>query len=240
MTDHETIVVMPREMRMMAERILSLTTMPKGFSTTLPDLVMYSQALGLGGFSALERDFPALEHADPSGIFILEGDKNGITVNAAGQHAWIVIPSLLDLLGEAAAKDGKAHIAVINCRAADELPVAAALGRRHGLVIEFDSAKTVFTAGPLELSGNFTQDDPLLWSLLVNGTPISADLWWRIYNTAKRALAPDTVVSRRHAGPMIVNEDGSVIGRKDNDDETDVSFLASKTSSAIAEKENHS
>ena len=44
---------------------------------------------------------------------------------------------------------------------------------------------------------------------------------------ATKALAADTVVSRRHAGPMIVNDDGTIIGRKDNDDETDISFLAS-------------
>jgi hypothetical protein len=34
---------------------------------------------------------------------------------------------------------------------------------------------------------------------------------------------------------MIVNEDGTVIGRKDNDDETDVSFLASNLSERIKE-----
>ena len=69
------------------------------------------------------------------------------------------------------------------------------------------------------------RDEPLLWDLLQNGVSIDADLWWRVYAVAQKALAPDSVVSRRHAGPVIVNDDGSIIGRKDSDDETDLSFL---------------
>uniref|UniRef100_UPI003101B147 hypothetical protein n=1 Tax=Neorhizobium sp. EC2-8 TaxID=3129230 RepID=UPI003101B147 len=85
-------------------------------------------------------------------------------------------------------------------------------------------------AVPAAVTGDVRTDDSLLWSLLENGAEIEADLWWRIYHLAKQALATDSIVSRRHAGPMIVNEDGTVIGRKDNDDETDVSFLSSRLS----------
>jgi hypothetical protein len=70
-------------------------------------------------------------------------------------------------------------------------------------------------------------DDPLLRELQQDGVLIEAELWWRIYHLAQRALTPDSVVSRRHAGPLIVNDDGTVIGRKDNDDETDIGFLIS-------------
>jgi hypothetical protein len=67
----------------------------------------------------------------------------------------------------------------------------------------------------------------LLWDLLQQGAPIEAELWWRIYHLAQKALTPDSVVSRRHAGPLIVNDDGTVVGRKDTDDETDINFLTS-------------
>jgi len=40
----ETLQVMPREMRMMSERILSLTALPKGFALMVCDVAMYSQA----------------------------------------------------------------------------------------------------------------------------------------------------------------------------------------------------
>jgi len=70
-----------------------------------------------------------------------------------------------------------------------------------------------------------TPADPLLDEILENGTPIAEDLWWRVWALAQTALAPDTDISRRHAGAVIVMPDGSVIGRTDNDDETDPAFM---------------
>ena len=144
-----------------------------------------------------------------------------------------MLPTAIDLLGELVARHGSAELTVGNVADADELAIAADLGGRSGLAVTV--LGNLLRAKPAPVKGDVRADDPMLWALLAGGVEIEADLWWRIYHLAKRALATDSVVSRRHAGPMIVNEDGTVIGRKDNDDETDVSFLASNLSERIKE-----
>jgi len=226
--------IMPREMRLMSERILSLSSLPKGFFLSVGDFPMYSQRLGLGGFSLLEERFETFKSADPARIAIVAEEGNRLTLDAAGQHTWFVVPTAIDLLGELVARFGSAELSAVNLVDAQELAIAASFAGRSGLAVTVNG--NVLKAVPAIVADDDRQDDPLLWSLLEDGVEISADVWWRIYHLAKRALATDSVVSRRHAGPMIVNEDGTVIGRKDNDDDTDVTFLAAR----ISERERES
>ncbi|PSJ56835.1 hypothetical protein [Pseudaminobacter soli (ex Li et al. 2025)] len=216
--------VMPREMRLMSERIFSMTGQPKGFFLAVQDMVMYSQKLGLGGFALLEKRFESLRNARPEKTTVLSEQGSAMRFDGGGQHAWFVLPALIDLLGELAARFGEAEITVVNVVDPDELKIATGLGGRTGLAVTFEDRAT-FRVKPRPIIGAVKHDDPLLWDVLENGLQIEAELWWRIYYLAKKALAPDSVVSRRHAGPMIVNPDGTVIGRKDNDDDTDISFL---------------
>jgi hypothetical protein len=225
---HQTLRVMPREMRMMSERIFSLTGQPKGFFYAVQDVVMYSQKLGLGGFALLEQRFDLLCTAHPERISIRREEAGVLDLDGGGQHAWFVLPAVVDLLGELVARFGAAELTVDNVVDAGELKIAEDLARRTGLAVTFEAGtKALITAVPKPLTGDVRVDEPLLWNVLENGVGIDAELWWRIYHWAKKALAPDSIVSRRHAGPMIVNQDGTVIGRKDNDDETDFSFLMS-------------
>lgn len=223
-----TLRIMPREMRMMSERIFSLTSLPKGFFLVVGDFPMYSQKLGLGGFRLFEERFESFGSADPSRISIPSEEGTRIVLDAAGQHAWFVLPAVIDLLGELVQRFGAAELTVNDAVDPAELAIAASLGGRTGLTITVSG--NLLKAAPAPVTGDVRQDDPLLWALLEGGVEVDSDLWWRIYHLAKKALATDSVVSRRHAGPMIITEDGTVIGRKDNDDETDVSFLASKLS----------
>ncbi len=209
--------IKPREMRMMSERIFSLGQMPKGFALTLTDLPMYSQMQGLGGFALMEQRQADFLHADPRALRVAAEAGPDVTFDAAGQHAWVALPSVLDLLGEGCARFGRACVTVIDVKDRKELELAAGLGLRLGLKIGVDDlALTAIPCAPA---------DPVLDRALHAGTPIDADLWWRIYALARTALAPDTPASRRHAGVIIVTEDGTVIGRKDNDDDSDVSLL---------------
>lgn len=230
MTDKTTMTtlrIMPREMRLMSERILSLTSLPKGFFLAVQDYVMYSQKLSLGGFAMLQSRFEALCNADPSKLEVVAEDGSVLEIDAGGQHGWVAVPAVLDLAGELVARFGQATVVVRNALDQAELKIAEALGSRTGLTVSVSAGDVVtVTATSRPLTGVVEHDDPVLWDLLVNGVQIAPALWWRIYDHARKALATDTVVSRRHAGPMIVAEDGTVIGRKDNDDETDVSFLA--------------
>jgi len=221
------LTVMPREMRMMTERILSLTALPPGFAAMASDVVMFSQRFGLGGFARLERRLDALKRADPAALAIVGEDEGHIDLDGGGEDAWVVAPTLVDLLGELAVRHGTGSIAVANVVDPEELRVALPLAARSGLSASMAGAVTgpVFVAGVQRLTGETARDEPLLWDLLRQGCRIEAALWWRIYALAQTALAPDSVVSRRHAGPLIVTEDGTVIGRKDNDDETDLAFL---------------
>lgn len=219
--------IMPREMRLMGERILSLTGQPKGLFLSLTDIVMYSEKLGAGGFAMLERSVADFKDAVPARITIVSESGATIALDAVGQHAWFVLPVVIDLLGELVARFGEGEVTIADAIDPAEFAVATELGRRSGLGITFESGPIArLTAVARPLTGDFRADDPLLAALMDDGTPINEALWWRIYHLARTALAPDTVVSRRHAGPLIVNEDGSVIGRTDNDDDTDISFLS--------------
>ncbi|MFB9949199.1 hypothetical protein ACFFP0_10090 [Rhizobium puerariae] len=220
--------VMPREMRLMSERIFSLSSLPKGFFLVVGDFPMYSQKLGLGGFRLFEERSESFRSADPARISISAEEGNRITLDAAGEHAWFVLPAALDLLGELTAPFGSAELTAVNTADAEELAIAASFGGRTGLSVTVSG--NVLKAVPAPVSGDVRKDDPLLRALLENGVQVEVELWWRIYHLAKQALATDSVVSRRHAGPMIINEDGTIIGRKDNDDETDVTFLSSRLS----------
>ena len=236
---HQILRVMPREMRMMSERILSMTGQPKGFFLSVQDVPMYSQKLGLGGFALLESRFDVLCEARPGEIAIVSENEAKLRLDGKGQHAWFVLPAAIDLLGELVARFGKADVVVANTVDPDEFKVAEAFAQRNGLTVAVTTASEVtLKANNRPLSGEVRQDDPLLWSLLENGVPIQSELWWRIYALAKKALAADSVVSRRHAGPMIVNQDGTVIGRNDNGDETDVSFLIAPRAGTQSEGTN--
>ncbi|WP_172291967.1 hypothetical protein [Pseudoruegeria sp. HB172150] len=215
----EMLRIMPREMRMMSERILSLTNLPKGFALMVGDVVMYSQAMGFGGFALLELRLDDLKPADPSKISLIAESGQRIELDGGGQHAWFVVPSLIDLLQLKLADHDLAEAEVVGVVDPGELGIAEGLGRRAGMELSVtDGFVTARKTAP---------GDPVLDRVLADGCRMPAELWWRIYAIAQTALTPDSVVSRRHAGPVIVTEDGKVIGRTDNDDDTDVNFISS-------------
>lgn len=68
-------------------------------------------------------------------------------------------------------------------------------------------------------------NDPVMQRILNEGFASTRGLWERLYARALGALTPDTVSSRRHAGTVMVDPSGKVIGRPDDDD-TDFSLLS--------------
>ncbi len=223
--------VMPREMRLMSERILSLTALPKGFALMVGDVVMYSEAMGLGGFARLLQQLDALRGAEPKRMTLHEA-KGELTLDCGGEHAWFAVPSLLDLLEEGLAGAETSSVTLTNLIDPEEIGIAAGLGRRAGM--ELVIAANRVTARRAEIA------DPVLNGAMADGCKIAADLWWQVWAMAQTALTPDSIVSRRHAGVNIISEDGQIIGRSDNDDDMDASFVAGPQASDGAKTATHS
>lgn len=214
--------LMPREMRMMSERIFSLSSLPRGFALTLTDVPMYSAGLGLGGFALLRDDQEALKAADPTRLKILSEAGAALTLDMAEEPAWIGLNTLIDLAVELVAAHGEAQLTVLNARHPQELTIAKALAGRVGLALTVQQAEGSVTIAAKPAA----KTDPLMTGFNADGVECEPDLWWDIYEIARSALAPDTAVSRRHAGVQIIQEDGTVIGRTDSDDDADIKFLA--------------
>ncbi len=209
-----------RESRMVLERLMQVARVPEGLVVSLRDCALYSAALQLGGFPELKGSLQSLSGADPARMKLVD-DR---TLDAGGLHAWFVAEAASDLV-IAAARDGQANVVrVVNVMQPAELGVASAFAHLHGFVASVtcearDAA--MIAVHPLSAAAQAPLD-----CIRRQGLPVSAKLWWELFHESAAALATDTVESRRHAGPIIVAEDGRVVGRQD-DDETDFSLLTS-------------
>ncbi|WP_052401408.1 hypothetical protein [Muricoccus aerilatus] len=234
----EAVMLLPREMRLVVERILLLTHLPPGAIPAVRDVVLYSAAAGLGGLALLHFRFESLRAKEPAPPQITETAPGHLLIDARGQHAWMVLPMILDALAEAAAREGAAMAAVTGVTDPEELRTACALGPRTGLsvfVSEGDctgpatgpDAALLRTKGPVALLAAPAPGarDAVLERALRGGTAVDPALWWALHQLSNSALATDTPESRRHAGPVIVEADGRIIGRSDHDDDTDLSLL---------------
>jgi hypothetical protein len=209
-----------RETRMVLERLVQVARVPDGLVASVRDCALYSAALGLGGFDQLEDNLAALNPAYLSQLSL----KDEITLEVGGLHAWLVTELAVDLAVASVRAGGSAQVHVSNVLCAEELGVATGFAVRHGFVARLERRPGGWTS--LTLQAAAARDAALLDGIRREGLPVAAKLWWHLYHTSAAALAPDTVSSRRHAGPIIVTEDGKVIGRQD-DDETDFSLLTS-------------
>lgn len=222
------VTLLPREVRLVVERILLLTPLPPGMVPAVRDAMLYSAAAGLGGLPALRRDFAALRDARPDAIALRPLAAGEARLDAAGQHGWVVLPMVLDALAEMAALHGGGRLTIQGALAPEELATACAMGGRLGLDIVLAEASQA-SGVTLEARAGSTAD-PVLERALRDGIPTEAALWWELHHLSNTSLSPDTPESRRHAGPVIVLEDGRVIGRSDHDDDTDMSLLTEKAS----------
>jgi hypothetical protein len=235
------VTLLPREVRLVVERILLLTTLPAGSIPAVRDVVLYAAAAGLGGLPLLRQRFEELRSADLAALRITEAAPGVLVADAGGQHAWTVLPMILDALGEVAAREGSAMVSVTNLLDPEELRAACALGPRHGLsVFAAEGACTGPATGPeaaLRRAGAPGTTllaipapdarDAVLDRALRRGVTVEPELWWALHHLSNTALSTDTPESRRHAGPVIVQPDGRIIGRSDHDDDTDISLLIS-------------
>ncbi len=229
-----SLTVSLREMRMVFERLVQVTRVEPGLVPALRDCALYSAALGLGGFSRVSDNLEAVKAADPHAISL--DDDAGLSVDGGGQHAWIVADAALGLAVDNLRVGGEGTVSVRNVSDISELRVAEALAQRFALqarvAIDEAGASATVTVSPATEPSQIA----LLDTIRRSGLVVNAALWWELYHRSADALAPDSYTSRRHAGPIIVEADGKVIGRQD-EDETDFSLLladAPKSGAATA------
>jgi hypothetical protein len=78
-------------------------------------------------------------------------------------------------------------------------------------------------AAIVQVTGGADAPDGVLENVLATGMPVPRGLWQELYAFSHKALAKDSAVSRRHAGPVMVDAEGRVHGR--DDDDSDFAFL---------------
>ena len=228
-----SMTVSLREMRMVFERLLQVTRIESGLVPALRDCAVYSAALGLGGFSRLTATLETISKATPKALSLdVSGDP---VIDCGGQHAWLAADAALELAVENMKTGGSGVVTVRNAKDIGELKVIEALAQRFSLkatvAVDVDRAAIAVTQAP----------DPdeiaLLDKIRRNGVAVDAATWWELYHRSAEALAPDSYLSRRHAGPIIVEADGKVIGRQD-EDETDFSLLLAGAPKSAASGEH--
>ncbi|MFT4001162.1 MAG: hypothetical protein QM684_13050 [Rhizobium sp.] len=212
-----SMTVSLREMRMVFERLLQVTRIESGLVPSLRDCALYSAALGLGGFARLPATLDTLGKADPHALSI-----DGLTIDCGHQHAWLAADAIIDVATESLRTGGEGIVTVHNAADIGELRVVEALAQRFGLkaTVRIDAAAATIAVAP----ATNPMEIALLDTIRRDGVAVDAAHWWTLYHRSAEALAPDSYLSRRHAGPIIVEADGKVIGRQD-EDETDFSLL---------------
>jgi hypothetical protein len=226
-----TLRVSLRECRMVLERLMHVANLDPGQVISTRECGLYSAALGLGGFANLRATIDHLKVARDWAV-ILEENEQSLKIDCAGQHAWIVAPLLADLLVDARRRGSTSNIFVVGLSARDEILVIEPFLQQQGF-----TGTIAFGTGPDEvqisiqpLTSASARD--LIDEVRRNGLPVQDALWWELFQLSSEALAPDSFESRRHAGAIIVEADGRVIGRQDEDD-TDLSLLAERLRGSV-------
>lgn len=218
------VTLLPREVRLVVERILLLTTLPAGMVPAVRDVILYSAAMGHAGLPALLRDLDSLRAANPAAIRVKTEAPGKASMDTANQHAWIALPLALDALAEMVTVHGSGSLKVSHALQPEEFSTASPLGARLGMKV-----LALGHGSEITLSAKASDEaDAVLPLALREGILAEADLWWKLHHLSNTSLSPDTPESRRHAGPVIVLDDGRIVGRNDHDDDTDISLLTEK------------
>lgn len=210
-----------RETRMIAERILLTNKLPMQFVPAVVNCVLYSQAMGHGGLPEFERSLDALAPCMPHNAPVLLGRESARRLDARGRHAWLIANDALDVALADFRRAGRGVVTVSALADAAELRVAEGLAERHRAraVVETGNGGAALQIVADGLPG----EDAVMRRALREGFTVPHELWRALYERSGEALTPDSIESRRHAGPVMVDADGRVHGR--DDDDTDFELL---------------
>ena len=206
-----------RETRMIVERILLTTGLPPGFVPAVGNCILYSQALRLGGLAAFADSIGAIAAARLTEMRLADDGA----FDGGGNHAWLVAHDALDLALADRRSGGSGVLDLRNVRATDELRVIEGLAERQRARAEVQATAT--GARLRIVADRLPGEDAVMWAALRDGFAVPRALWRALYVRSGEALTPDSIESRRHAGPVMVDVHGRVHGR--DDDDTDFALL---------------
>ena len=218
-TDRDVVLAV-RETRMIVERILLTLNVPQGLVPAVGNCILYSQAQRLGGLVAFHEAMGSLA-AGRLGEMKLRQEGNGLILDGGSNHAWLIANVALDLaLAESRLGRGDL-LEVCNVRDAGELRVIEGLAERHRAraQVQIGESGAVLRI----LADRLPGEDAVMGAALRDGFTVSRALWRSLYDRSGEALTPDSIESRRHAGPVMVDAQGRVHGR--DDDDTDFELL---------------
>lgn len=210
-----------RETRMIVERILLASGLPDGIVPAIGNCVIYSQAMQLGGLAAFESSIAVISETRLSAIRLVQESPEACVIDGGRNHAWLIANDALDLAVASYRRGGAGFVEVRNVHAAAEGRVIEGLAQRHGARAEVAIAAGV--ASIKVVADQLSGPDRVMEAALRYGFPVARGLWRALYDRSAAALTPDSLESRRHAGPVMVDAQGRVHGR--DDDDTDFELL---------------
>jgi hypothetical protein len=216
---------------MVLERLMHVAKLDPGQVATTRDSALYSAMLGLGGFADLHKNIQLLG-APAQWQVTLDHDVQAMRLDCGGQHAWVIAPLLSDLLVDDVRCGGAGEISVSGMMAPDEIRVVEPFLQQQGFTaaVSWNPSREIATFSVRPMSLELSRDP--LDLIRREGLLVPASTWWDLFRLSSEALAPDSFESRRHAGAIIVEADGRVIGRQDEDD-TDLSLLARQLKGSV-------
>ncbi|QDY99160.1 hypothetical protein FQ775_01555 [Nitratireductor mangrovi] len=226
-----TIHVSVREGRLVVDRVLLTLAIPAGYIPAVREVILTSESLGLGGFGHLLQAVDSVAEPFLDAVTVQETPDRGIRIDGGEIHAWMLAPTAIDLLVDQARRSGTSTISLTGIREPRELEVMQGLATRYGarISVDVDAHKggITLTARNTSPPRSLEDWDPLLFRAMRDRFPVEETTWRALYTLSNRALAPDSVLSRRHAGPVILLEDGTIVGRQPADDDFDPEMLKS-------------
>jgi len=223
------LTISVREARLIVERILLTLDLGSGYAPSVRDVVLTSQSLGRAGFVGLadtRRQASLKAGAAHLANVSVQRKASDIMVTAPQLHAWLVLPIWLDQIVAQVRQDGACVCSISGVTEPAELAAIVPHAARYGIRVAFDLEEDGGRVHAQAAAGDDAAvSNPCLQQALREGFDVAEAQWWPLYEASKKALSPDSVTSRRHAGPTIVQDDGTVIGRPPADDDTDIALL---------------
>ncbi len=212
-------VVSLREARIVIDRLLQWKGFPAGRRPALTEAGLYSASLGLSGFELLLDNIDSLKIGIERRSAIYD-DATDLCLDAQGKHTWAVAEEVSDLLTEMDRRQGEGCVTVMNLAAPEELAVVGPLIQKHGLDVNIETSRSGTAVARLVVPSAPRESEIL--RICHHGIPTDRELWFELFDTSNAAQAPDTKLSRMHTGPVVLAEDGTLVGSENSEEDHDM------------------